>query len=224
MLSLQILENAGPEPTVLFLGAHSDDIEIGCGGTALRLVESYPTAKFHWVVFSADDDREVEARSSAAGFLENASNTTVEVLRFRESYFPSVHDQLKDEFERLKGRVNPDLIFTHRLEDRHQDHRTISELTHNTYRDHFVLEYEIPKFDGDLGKTPIYVPLNSVQMDSKVNLLMENFASQKERSWFDPDTFRGLGRIRGVECNSPGRFAEGFCGRTVVMGFDNGAE
>lgn len=220
MLDLSLLGNAGPRPTVLALGAHSDDIEIGCGGTILRLVEDHPSAHFVWVVFSADERRAEEARSAAAAFLAGAESVTVEVLDLRESYFPSELDRLKDEFERLKARVAPDLILTHCLEDRHQDHHAVAELTHNTFRDHLVLEYEIPKYDGDLQPTTVFVPLSSDHLSTKIELLMEHFASQRDRSWFDPETFRGLARIRGLECNAADGYAEGFRSRKIVMGFD----
>lgn len=221
MLTLPLLHNAGPRPTVLLLGAHSDDIEIGCGGTVLRLVEAHPDATFHWVVFAADDARAAEARASSAAFLSDASAATVEVLAFRESYFPFVGDALKDAFEQLKARVRPDLVLTHCLEDRHQDHRTVAELTHNTFRDHLVLEYEIPKYDGDLQPTSVFVPLSAAQITRKVELLDTHFESQRDRSWFDPETFRGLARIRGVESNAPDGYAEGFRSRTIVMGLDS---
>lgn len=223
MLNLSLLGNAGPRPTVLALGAHSDDIEIGCGGTILRLVEDHPSANFVWVVFSADERRAEEARSAAAAFLNGAEHVTVTVLDLRESYFPSVIDRLKDEFERLKARVAPDLILTHCLEDRHQDHRAVGELTQQTFRDHLVLEYEIPKYDGDLQPTTVFVPLSSDHLSSKIDLLMTHFASQRDRSWFDPETFRGLARIRGLEAKAAAGYAEGFRSRKIVMGLEPSA-
>lgn len=223
MLNLSLLGNAGPRPTVLALGAHSDDIEIGCGGTILRLVEDHPSANFVWVVFSADERRAEEARSAAAAFLNGAEHVTVTVLDLRESYFPSVIDRLKDEFERLKARVAPDLILTHCLEDRHQDHRAVAEMTQQTFRDHLVLEYEIPKYDGDLQPTTVFVPLSSDHLSSKIDLLMTHFASQRDRSWFDPETFRGLARIRGLEAKAAAGYAEGFRSRKIVMGLEPSA-
>ncbi len=203
---------------VVALGAHSDDIEIGCGGTILRLAEEQPTATIHWVVFSADDEREQEARASAVAFTDGVADVRVSVHRFRESYFPYVGDELKDAFEDLKRQVDPDLVLTHCLEDRHQDHRAVAELTHNTFRDHTILEYEIPKFDGDLQPTGVFVPLTHNQMRAKNELLMEHFGSQRSRSWFDPQTFAGLARIRGVECNAAEGYAEGFRCRKAVVG------
>lgn len=223
MLNLSLLGNAGPRPTVLALGAHSDDIEIGCGGTILRLVEDHPSANFVWVVFSADERRAEEARSAAAAFLNGAEHVTVTVLDLRESYFPSVIDRLKDEFERLKARVAPDLILTHCLEDRHQDHRAVAEMTQQTFRDHLVLEYEIPKYDGDLQPTTVFVPLSSDHLATKIDLLMTHFASQRDRSWFDPETFRGLARIRGLEAKAAAGYAEGFRSRKIVMGLEPSA-
>jgi LmbE family N-acetylglucosaminyl deacetylase len=210
MLELPLLAGAGERPTILLLGAHSDDIEIGCGGTVMRLVESNPGSRFHWVVFSASSDRSEEARASAALFLDGASDWEIEVFDVRESYFPYVGAELKDHFEHLKSRVSPDLVLTHCMEDRHQDHRMVSELTHNSFRDHLVLEYEIPKYDADLQPTTVFVPLSEELVDRKVQTLMKVFESQRSRAWFDERTFEGLMRIRGVECNAPDGYAEGF--------------
>lgn len=196
--------------SVLCLGAHSDDIEIGCGGTVLRLVAERPGTTVDWVVFSADDAREAEARDSAAAFLAGAAMARVVVHRFRESYFPHLGDQIKDAFEALKGDVAPDLVFTHRREDRHQDHRTIAELTWNTFRDHVVVEYEIHKYEGDLGHPNLYVPLDEEVAERKVELLARHFGTQRSRSWFRPETFRGLMAVRGVECNAASGWAEAF--------------
>lgn len=219
MRELPLLHGIGREPVIVALGAHCDDIEIGCGGTILRLAGECPAATLHWVVFSADDEREGEARASASAFADGVADTHVTVHRFRESYFPFVGDELKDSFEDLKRRVDPDLVLTHCLEDRHQDHRLVAELTHNTFRDHTILEYEIPKFDGDLRPTTVFVPLARDHMSRKNDLLMEHFGSQRSRSWFDPETFAGLARIRGVECNAPDGYAEGFRCRKTVVGF-----
>lgn len=217
MIGLPLLAGAGSEPVILLLGAHSDDIEIGAGGTVLRLAEEVPQARIHWVVFSGDEERHAEARASANAFLSGCSSFEVELHSFRESYFPHEWDRVKDAFEDLARRVRPDLVVTHCLEDRHQDHRTVAELTHNTFRNHLVLEYEIPKYDGDLGPVGLFVPLSAEQMAAKTSLLMEHFGSQRSRTWFDEATFEGLARIRGVECNSPGRFAEGFRSRKLVL-------
>ncbi|MFV0316428.1 MAG: PIG-L deacetylase family protein [Microthrixaceae bacterium] len=218
MIEVPVLEGRDRAPVVLCLGAHGDDIEIGCGGTVLRLVEGFPTAQFHWVVFSGDERRRGEATASAEAFLSGGDRTQVEVHGFRESYFPHDWAPIKDTFEELATAVRPDLILTHCLEDRHQDHRTVSELTHNTFRNHLILEYEIPKYDGDLAPVGVFVPLSQAHMDRKADLLMEHFGSQRSRSWFDRRTFEGLARLRGVECNSSGGFAEGFRSRKVTLG------
>jgi LmbE family N-acetylglucosaminyl deacetylase len=202
--------------TVLCLGAHSDDIEIGCGGTILRLVDERPATRVHWVVFSADDDREAEARRSAEDFLVGAESSTVVVHRFRESYFPFVGDEIKDAFESLKRDVIPDVVFTHRRDDEHQDHRTIAGLTWNTFRDHLIAEFEIPKYEGDLGHPNLFVPLRPEIADRKVELLVKHFGTQRSKRWFREETFRGLMALRGVECNADS--AEAFHTRKLVIG------
>jgi LmbE family N-acetylglucosaminyl deacetylase len=201
---------------VLCLGAHCDDIEIGCGGTLAELGKRFPRAQFHWVVLSGDDVREAETRD-AAGHVHGGVAHTVEVERFRGSYFPSCIEGLKDHFEALKSRVSPDLILTHRLEDRHQDHRTVAELTWNTFRGHTILEYEIPKYEGDLGLPNLFVPLSRAGVDAKLEMLMKCFPSQRQRAWFSEDLFRGHLRLRGVECNAPSGFAEALYARKLVI-------
>ena len=203
--------------SVLCLGAHSDDIEIGCGGTLLRLLAERPGTRVDWVVFSADDEREAEARSSATSFLADAGESTVTVHRFRESYFPYIGEQVKDAFEDLKGAVTPDLVFTHRRDDDHQDHRTISNFTWNTFRNHQVLEYEIPKYEGDLAQPNWFVPLDKQIADRKVELLMNHFGTQRSKSWFRPEVFRGLMALRSIECNAASGWAEGFHARKIVI-------
>jgi LmbE family N-acetylglucosaminyl deacetylase len=202
---------------LLCLGSHSDDIEIGCGGTILKLLEAYPGSSVTWVVFSANELREAEARSSAAAFLESAAQTQVIVHHFKESYFPHAGAEIKDSFEELKRGSVPDVVFAHHRHDVHQDHRTIAELTWNTFRNHLIAEYEIPKYEGDLGHPNLYVPLTQAQSARKVELLTKHFASQAGRGWFRPETFHGLMSIRGIECNAPDRQAEAFHLRKVVL-------
>jgi LmbE family N-acetylglucosaminyl deacetylase len=205
---------------VLCLGAHCDDIEIGCGGAVLRLVETFPEVACDWIVFSSNGERRQEASRSAAAFLEGIpeSDRMIAVESFRESYFPWVGAEIKDYFqERLAARPGPDLIFTHCRDDRHQDHRIISDLTWNAFRDHMILEYEIPKYDGDLTTPNLYVALGETTVERKVGLLLEHFPSQRSRRWFDADTFKGLMRLRGVESNAPERFAEAFHCRKAVL-------
>ena len=201
---------------ILCLGAHSDDIEIGCGGTIMRLLSEHPGSSVRWVVFAAPGEREREARECAAGFLESAGSSRVDVRQHRESYFPAETAQIKDVFEALKAEVQPDLIFTHRLEDRHQDHRVIAELTWNTFRNHLIFHFEIPKYEGDLGHPNCFVPLARNVADRKVELLLEHFASQRGRPWFRADTFHGLMSIRAAECNATESRAEAFYVSKVV--------
>jgi LmbE family N-acetylglucosaminyl deacetylase len=202
---------------ILCLGAHGDDIEIGCGGTLLRLLSERPGSSVHWVVLSATPEREAEVRASAAEFLVQAGQATVIVKTFRESYFPAAWSGIKDFFEELRRQVEPDLIFCHRRHDDHQDHKLVAELTWNTFRNHLVLEHEIPKYEGDLGSPNIYVPLPRAVAERKVELLVRHFPSQAARSWFRPDTFHGLMAIRGVECNAAEGRAEAFHARKLVI-------
>ena len=204
--------------SLLCLGAHSDDIEIGCGGTVLQLLRSHKNCEVTWVVFSATGRRKREATSSAQQFLQDAQKAIVVTKQFKEAFFPYRGVEIKHFFESLKKRFNPDLIFTHYQHDLHQDHRIVSELTWNTFRDHAILEYEIPKYDGDLGQPNVFVPIGSSVAKKKVGILMRSFRSQRSRQWFSEETFRAMLRIRGVESNSPTKYAEAFHGRKVVLG------
>ena len=208
---------AGSPLRVLCLGAHSDDIEIGCGGTLLRLLRERPGSSVTWVVFASNEQRRGEAQRSAAAYLASVAGARVEIHGFRESYFPYVGAQIKDTFEQLKGSVTPDVVFSHRADDMHQDHRVIAELTWNTFRNNLILQYEIPKYEGDLGTPSVFVPLDRVTAERKVQLLVEHFPSQAHRTWFHPDTFHGLMTVRGVECNAPERRAEAFYARKLVI-------
>jgi LmbE family N-acetylglucosaminyl deacetylase len=217
MLPLRFNARAGSPLKLLCLGAHSDDIEIGCGGTLLRLLSEHPGCEVHWVVMSANPPRALEARASADAFLDTAGRKTVIVKDFKESFFPYVGAEIKIFFEELKGMVKPDVIFSHRLHDRHQDHRIIAEFTWNTFRDHLILEYEIAKYEGDLGQPNIFVPLARAVAERKVELLIKHFASQATRTWFRPATFQGLMSIRGVECNADEGYAEAFHASKLVI-------
>lgn len=201
---------------LLFLGAHADDIEIGCGGTILKLLSDNPRLNILWVVFSAEGARRREARSSAALFLKGVSRSRVIVKQFRTSYFPVEQESIKSYFETLRKSFEPDMVFTHCREDRHQDHRLLSDLTWNTFRDHMILEYEIPKYDGDLGCPNLFVPLEAAAARRKTKFLQQAFLSQRDKHWFTEDTFLALMRLRGVECAS--RYAEAFYCRKVVCG------
>lgn len=202
---------------VLAIGAHSDDIEIGCGGTLLRLLESNPSLHIHWVVFcGADERRNREARESAERFLAGASSRQIVVGTFRDAFMPFHGEQVKEFFETLKD-AKPELVFTHFREDRHQDHRLLSDLTWNTWRTQMIVEYEIPKYDGDLGHPNLYSALNQDICKHKIELLMKGFPTQAGRQWFTDDTFWALLRLRGIECASPTKFAEAFHCRKMLM-------
>jgi LmbE family N-acetylglucosaminyl deacetylase len=205
---------------VLCLGAHSDDIEIGCGGLLLRLIEQRRRIHVDWVVFSAAGRRGAEARISAKLFLRGSYRSKIHLHGFRDGFFPYHGAEIKQAFERLKHIVSPDLVLTHYREDRHQDHRVLSDLTWNTFRDHWILEYEIPKFDGDLGSPNIFAPLDSQTTQKKVKYLERSFGSQRDKPWFNDDTFLGLMRLRGMECRAPAGFAEAFYSRKAVLQLD----
>ena len=218
MLTLQLGRAAAPgRPTILALGAHADDIEIGCGGTLLRLAEEHHDAIVHWVVLSASGGREPEARSSAEQFLAGYSTAHVVVENFRDGFLPYRGEAVKDRFEGLKNELSPDLILTHNRHDLHQDHRLVCELTWNTFRDHLILEYEIPKYDGDFGSPNLFVPLTESLVGRKVETILAHFASQRDRRWFTEDLFRAAMRIRGMEANAPEGHAEAFYCRKVVL-------
>ncbi len=203
--------------TVLCLGAHSDDIEIGAGATVLKLVREHPGLRVVWVVLSATGPRGAEARASAERFLDGAGAAEIVLMEFRDGHFPQDWAEIKAFLETLKP-VAPDLILTHHGADLHQDHRVIAELTWNTFRDHAILEYEIPKWDGGLGSPNVFVPALRADADAKIALLLECFASQRSKQWFEDLTFRGLMRLRGLECNAPERFAEAFYARKIRLG------
>lgn len=204
-------------PEFLFIGAHCDDIEIGCGGTVVELLNAYPGSQVTWVVLSGSAGRESEARAAARALTRRAGRKRVVVQDFRGAYFPAEFAAIKDFFERLKSETSPDLIFTHARDDLHQDHRVVAELTWNTWRDHLILEYEIPKYDGGLGSPSVFVPLQASVARRKVDLLMSVFKTQHARQWFTASTFEGLMRLRGVECNAKSGFAEAFYCRKLVL-------
>lgn len=202
---------------VLCLGCHSDDIEIGCGGTILKLVAEHADCVFHWVVFSGIGVRGEEAQRAAAQFVHPSRLKRLIVKTFPDGFMPFVGADIKSVFEELKRDLSPDLILTHNGRDAHQDHRLISQLTWNTFRDHLILEYEIPKYDGDMGRPSIFVPISAELGERKVDLIMRAFRSQSGKRWFERETFFSLMRIRGMECNAPSGYAEAFYGRKLVM-------
>jgi len=211
------LARSGDRLSVLCLGAHSDDIEIGTGATLLGLMDRGIHLQVHWCVLSAVGEREKEARAAAADFLSKAASAHIEVMPFQDGFFPEQGDAIKSWFEMLKARVNPDLILTHYRDDAHQDHRQVCRLTWNTFRDHCVLEYEIPKWDGDLGQPNIYIPVSAEVLRRKIELLNLHFGSQRSKQWFDSELFLGLARLRGMECRAPERYAEAFFARKLTV-------
>ncbi len=217
MLPVKLESRAGKRLEVLCLGAHSDDIEIGCGATMLRLLSAHPRAVVHWIVLSAGGERGDEARRSAARFLGAGRRQNVVVKDFRNGYFPFVGAEIKDLFESLKRETSPDLVLTHYRDDRHQDHRLVSDLAWNTFRNHLILEYEVPKYDGDLGSPNLFVPIDAGTTRRKIRALLSAFPSQREKPWFTEDVFLGLMRLRGVECGSPTGYAEAFYSRKAVL-------
>ena len=216
MHSLSFPWDATSPVKVLCLGAHSDDIEIGCGGTILRFVRQYPNCVFHWAVFSAPGVRAEEAQRGAVLFAGARALKRPLLKGFQDGFMPFAGVEVKTVFEELKI-ISPDLIFTHNRNDAHQDHRFLAELTWNTFRDHMILEYEIPKYDGDLGRPSVFVPLDSELCEKKVQYLMDTFESQRSKRWFQSDTFFSLLRLRGIECNAPSGYAEAFYCRKLML-------
>ncbi len=206
----------GLRPTILLLGAHCDDIEIGCAGAVARLVHAHPHARFVWVTLASEDGRALETRRAATRLLAGTTDAVVRIEPFRASFFPYTGEALKEYFETLKSYA-PDLVFTHCRGDLHQDHRIVHELTWNTFRDHAILEYEIPKFDGDLATPNVYVPLTHAQLEAKCDLLWDCFPSQHSRRWFSRETFQAVARLRGIECNADEGYAEAFYGRKLTL-------
>jgi LmbE family N-acetylglucosaminyl deacetylase len=223
MLNIALNPNHTSPLQILCLGAHSDDLETGCGGTLRTLIRANPQVSVHWVVFSGTGQRAIEAQTSAARFLDGAARTAIIVKSFRDGFFPYLGYDIKVFFEELKLSCAPDLIFTHFREDRHQDHRLISDLTWNTYRDHLILEYEIPKYDGDLASPNLFVPIEESICRNKVQWIIEGFQTQHNRHWFTQETFTSLMRLRGIESGAPSGYAEGFFCRKAVLGSAPGA-
>jgi len=216
MLDLLLGRSGGPL-RILCLGAHCDDIEIGCGGTVLRLLAERPGSTVHWMALSSNAEREREARAAAADFLTDAADSQVVIKQFRDGYLPFQGSDVKDVFEATKRETKPDLILTPHRHDRHQDHRFVAELTWNTYRDHLIAEYEIPKYEGDLGTPNFFVPLTETTARRKIDIIVRSFPSQAGRSWFRPETFEAVLRLRGIECNAREGFAEAFHVSKVVI-------
>lgn len=215
MLTLLPGLSAKDKLQVLLLGAHSDDIEIGCGGTILRLAAELANIDVHWVVFSALGKRENEAQESADDFLSDVEQPSVKFFQFPDAYFPDNYSALKDAFKKMTKLTSPDIIFTHYRNDLHQDHRIISELTWNAFRDHLILEYEIPKYEGDLGQPNFFVTIPEEIRVKKISKLRQHFVSQRTKEWFSDDLFSSIMRIRGIEARSPSGFSEAFHCRKI---------
>jgi len=216
MLSLKFSKNRGEKLRILCVGAHCDDIEIGCGGTLLKIIEENDNVEIKWLVFASNEKRRKEAERSAGIFLENVSDKEVTILDYKDGFLPADWNEIKNSFESLKE-FSPDLIFTHYREDLHQDHRVINELTWNTFRDHLILEYEIVKYDGDLGNPNLFVPLEVKYLKKKKEFLFECFKSQLDKQWFDESLLTSLPRIRGVQCASETNYAEAFYTRKMEL-------
>lgn len=216
MISLTFDQQSVGGLNILALGAHCDDIEIGCGGTLLKLIDQHQVRHITWVVFASNEIRKQEALNSAAQFLDGLSSKEVIVLDYRDAFLSFSAMEIKERFESIKGILNPDLVFTHYRDDRHQDHRLISDLTWNTFRDHFILEYEIPKYDGDLGIPQCFCHLTPLQANKKIDILLQAFESQKNKHWFDRETFLALMRIRGLE-SAAHKYAESFYARKWLL-------
>ena len=211
------LARPGERLSVLCLGAHSDDIEIGAGATVLGWIDAGVRLDIHWCVLSAAGQRAAEAETSAKAFTAGAERVQIELQRFRDGFFPYDGGELKSWMEGLKARTQPDVILTHSRHDAHQDHRQVCQLTWNTFRNHLILEYEIPKWDGDLGQPNLYVPVASRIMERKGELLLAHFGTQRSKDWFDAETFRGLARLRGMECRAPEGYAEAYFMRKAQL-------
>jgi len=218
MIEIPLKNKSEKHLKILCFGAHCDDIEIGCGGTLLSILENERTTEVNWIVLSSNQTRKREANSSANLFLNGARRKNVEINKFRNGYFPYIGKDIKYYFEKLKNRISPDIIFTHYRNDMHQDHRIVSELTWNTFRNHFILEYEILKYDGDLGAPIVFVPLEQKLYMKKIKIILGAFKSQSEKDWFNEENFLSIMRIRGMECHSITKYAEAFYCRKILLG------
>jgi LmbE family N-acetylglucosaminyl deacetylase len=217
VLNLNFPDRIHATGKILCLGAHADDIEIGCGGTILRWLEEHPNLEFCWVVFSSTRERKKEALKGAGVFLQGARKKTVRVENFRDGFFPYSGADIKEYFEDLKKQFSPDIVLTHYRDDRHQDHRLVSDLTWNTFRQELILEYEIPKYDGDLGQPNLFMPLSEEVCRKKVQYLLDVYKTQIQKHWFTEDTFRALLRLRGMESAAAGKYAEAFYCRKIIL-------
>jgi LmbE family N-acetylglucosaminyl deacetylase len=218
MQTMQFKTDKKKSLKILCLGAHPDDIEIGCGGTILKFADQYKKQlEVAWVVFTANAERENEARKSAHSFLQKVTANSILIHHFRDGFLPFDGAVIKESFESLKKDFSPDMIFTHYREDRHQDHRLISDLTWNTFRNHLILEYEIPKYDGDVGSPNLFVTLDRKYCNRKNTLIIEHFQTQKEKHWLTEETLFSFLRLRGIESGRSSRYAEAFYCRKITL-------
>jgi LmbE family N-acetylglucosaminyl deacetylase len=218
MRTLSLLSPArGEKLSILCLGAHCDDIDIGCGGALLALLDRRPGIDVTWVAFSAGGERGKELQRSARRFLRKAGSSRIVTRDYRDGFLPAHFTSVKEDFEGLKKLPVPAVIFTHRRDDRHQDHRLIAELTWNTFRSHLILEYEVAKYEGDLATPSAYVGLEPTQVERKIRILLESYRTQRDKHWFTADTFRGLMRLRGIESGAPSGWAEGFYASKLLL-------
>ncbi|MDP1676607.1 MAG: PIG-L deacetylase family protein [Bacteroidota bacterium] len=218
MLTINFNKDAKAPLKILFLGAHSDDIEIGCGGTILKLAKQYKkNLEIVWVVFSAQDEREREALKSANSFLKDVEQKRIITFKHRDGFFPFTAIEIKESFESIKKNFSPDIVFTHYRNDRHQDHRLISDLTWNTFRNHLIFEYEIPKYDGDFGSPNFFVALDEKICKKRNDFIIKHFQTQKEKHWLTKETLLSVLRLRGIESGRSSRYAEGFYCRKIAL-------
>jgi LmbE family N-acetylglucosaminyl deacetylase len=216
MLNMKLGDPGAEGYQLLCLGAHCDDIEIGAGGTLLKMFENYPISYVKWVVFASNEVRKQEAIASAKRYLEGVPKHDIVVLDYRDAFLSYSGHEIKEHFEAIKREFTPDLVFTHYRNDRHQDHRLLSDFAWNTFRSHCIWEYEIPKYDGDLGIPNTYVQLTEAQANKKIDIILESFASQEGKHWFDRETFQALMRIRGMESACLTKYAEAFHVRKAI--------
>lgn len=217
MLKMTLEKKKGKYPKVLCLGAHCDDIEIGCGGTLLNLIDEYQDIEFCWITFCSNPEREQESYKSFETFLQGVQKKTINIFNFKDGFLPYQAEKVKDFFEKMKKVFVPDVILTHYRDDRHQDHRTVSDLTWNTYRDHLILEYEIPKYDGDFGTPNLFVELSEATYRQKISNILQVYASQQDKHWFTEDIFLATARLRGMEACAKSKYAEAFYCRKIVL-------
>jgi len=214
---IRLIDGLGARIRLVCIGAHPDDIEIGAGGTVLRLAAENRLLSVRWAVMSGTEPRANEARAAADRFLANVEDRRVSVDGFRDGRFPGAWEAVKDRLEAIAGEGPADLILVHRRDDWHQDHRLLGELAWTVFRDHLLLEYEVPKWDGDLATPNVYFEVPAWAIERKAQLIVESFPSQARHDWFAPETFTSLARIRGIEAHAVDHFAEGFHGRKLVF-------